>query len=124
MQRLYEALDSGAYDRSLLVFLVSVFVLLTLWERFIRRRAAADFYRAQHYAQKIFECPMLGRTSSEFRQAVFEALTCWEKWQRRPIPSFEAANGRPTRNEWHALSLLQSLPPMAPAVAEAVQYEM
>ncbi len=110
MREFFDAMDAGAYDAPLLAVALTVFVVASVWQWLIRRRAKADFYQAQHDAQRIFEYPTLGRMSSEFRWAVEEALRRWEEWQGRPVPHLADADRQLTPVEWDALSLRQSLP--------------
>ena len=107
MRAFFDRLDScSACDIPIFIGTLIVCVGLTIWTMRHDRRAKRNFFRAQAKAQEAFE--KLGREDVTTQLAVMEALHCWRVWQHRP-PA-DIVGTEPNEVEWHALSLMQSLP--------------
>ncbi|HUO75751.1 MAG TPA: hypothetical protein VMU12_02460 [Candidatus Paceibacterota bacterium] len=107
----FERVDAGDYDRVLFSIFCIVVILCLMCLFKSRIRAKQAFFAAQRRAQKAFET--LGPGDTVTQQRVFEALDSWEQWQHRRVADLDGAS--PSETDWHALSLLMSLPPDDPA---------
>jgi hypothetical protein len=108
MREFFERIDSGAYDGVTLLFVGALLVVLTVWHYVSSHRSKAAFFTAQREAQEAFE--KFGRDDVTTQLKVMDALHAWRVWQHRPPPSYAELGDYPSPEEWHAISLLQSLP--------------
>jgi len=73
-------------------------------------QAERAFLEAQHEAQVAFDDPALGPHSHVYFWKVMKALDAWEEWQGRKLCTLKGISDDTTAVEWHAISLVNSLP--------------
>jgi hypothetical protein len=117
MREMFEAIDSGRYDGLGLAVGAVLFLFVWFWHiraaRANRRRSMARaraFFDARQRVIEAFEDPAMGPHTMEYCARVMHALNCWVVWQGRPLTTLTDVGCDPTEEEWHAMSLLQSLP--------------
>ena len=120
MREFFDRLDAGQYNVPVLVVFVLLFIVVTLWRResptiatrapLSRLEAELAFRAAQRAAQDAFADPTMGPGSNEYFFKVTEALDRWEEWQGRSLSTLQDVGCDPTEAEWHALSLMNSIP--------------
>ena len=117
MRALLDRLDNSGNEVPLILALVAIFIVVSLARHSHGKHDAATremwklrFQLAQRKAQDLFADPKIPRDDPVHFWAVKNALDIWEQWQQRPLSALEAVGDNPTEEEWHALSLINSLP--------------